>query len=389
MVLYSFMDELVKRGHEVYAVLPDQRLRWEPGIWKDRVKITTKPSILRRVVKPIVRVSPVYSLFKKYQPYLYLYRLTRGLIRNWADSDVTIATYCLTAYAAYYLSDKTVPIYHMQHFEEISFPDKLQRLIVRNTYKLPLIKVANSIWLKNLIRKHFHDEPYLLNPGIDLNVFRSYKEPKEKYYDKKDWLVVSYFDETREWKGFGDAVKAVSIAREKLIRKNVNIKWKVYGLRPPTNRYDVEFEYVGKIFGEELAALYSGADIVLLTSWYESFPLPPIEAMACGSLVITTRYGTEDYVANGVNGLVSPPREVETMANKIAYAIENPGECTRMVQNALDTCKNFTWPKRTDVLEEILHEVINEYTFNKVNFFDDLVGGKFKDYMHEEFELHQ
>jgi len=41
---------------------------------------------------------------------------------------------------------------------------------------------------------------------------------------------------------------------------------------------------------------------------YESFPLFPLEAMACGLAVITTAPGTEDYAVNQENCLVVEPK---------------------------------------------------------------------------------
>ncbi len=388
VVLYNFMDNLIRRGHDVVAVLPGEAVRWDENTRERILRAESAPRKRRKkrfhggLIERIRNIESVrqYRIFQKIK------NLSRDLIRNWSPSDVTISTYSFTAYAGYCLAEKTVPLYHMQHFEEVFFQEDLLRQVARHTYHLPLIQMANSIWLKTIMKKHFGSDAHLLNPGIDLDVFRPSVRPRDKYReDKKEWVIVSYMDEGRLWKGFRDAATAVSLARKQLAASGIRLVWKVFGLSAPAQQYETEFVHVGQVFGRDLAALYSQADIVLVPSWYESFPLPPLEAMASGSLVITTRYGTEDYVADGQNGLVVLPRKPEDMAERIVSAVERPADCLRMADAGLETVKNYSWGKRTDVLERILDDSRKGYSFTKFQLFDDLVKGDFKKYMHEEF----
>jgi len=361
LVLYNFMDKLVERGHEVYAILPDVTIKWEAGIWK------------KQLVKPKSRLKSFLHYLIKGSFNQSWDQFTKNLINNWVDSDITIATHCKTAYAAYHLSEKTVPIYHMQHLEELFFEEYEDRLMARNTYFLPLIKISNSQWLKNMLQKQFDMSSNLLNPGINLDIFHPYQNPAFKFIDKKEWTLVSFVDGNREWKGFDDAVQAVKIARETLSQQEIHLIWKIYGFEP--KKSDIEMQYQGLVYGDELARLYSGADLVLLPSWYESFPLPPLEAMACGSLIITTRYGTEDYVIHGENGLVCLPRKPEHMAKQLVYAINHPKKCIEMVEKGLQTAQEYNWDKRTDSLEKILEESFQNYDFNKFKELENLVKG--------------
>lgn len=384
VVLYNFMDNLVSRGHEVNVVLPNRNIQWRKGLSKDILKtdVSTFKRILNFLKNKIIPFVPLNVL--NYLKTKRNEKTVNGLIKNWIESDITISTSFLTAYAGYYLSDKTVPLYHMQHFEELFFQNKKERLMARNTYYFPLIKISNSRWLHDIMINKFKQESYLVNPGIDLSIFKPYRKIGLKYKNKKEWTIVSYFDERRDWKGFEDAVSAIKLARTYLSKNGLKINWKIFGIDPPSKKYETEFEYVGPLFNEDLAKLYSDADIVMLTSWYESFPLPPIEAMACGSLIVTTKYGTEDYVFDKENGLVAFPREIENIATKLIYAISNPNRCLQMVQNGLNTAKEYNWEKRTDILEKILLKTFNEFSHDKFKFVDDLVNGNFKDYIYKE-----
>ena len=166
-----------------------------------------------------------------------------------------------------------------------------------------------------------------------------------------------------------------------MTKDGIYIEWKVFGLTPSSKIYNnEEFNYIGKLFNRDLAKLYSEADIVLCPSWYESFPLPPIEAMACGALVVTTRYGTEDYAFDGINSLVTKPRNIEEMSNKIMNAIKNPDKIKKLVENSIAIGRKFNWDESTNNLETIFKNAQQRYLGYKersVNFIDRLIRGIF------------
>ena len=64
--------------------------------------------------------------------------------------------------------------------------------------------------------------------------------------------------------------------------------------------------WVGEPTDEELAALIRGARCLVYPSLYEGFGLPVLEAMACGTPVVTSRGGATEEVAGGAAVLVDP-----------------------------------------------------------------------------------
>ncbi|MEJ2772068.1 glycosyltransferase [Stygiolobus sp. CP8521M] len=72
------------------------------------------------------------------------------------------------------------------------------------------------------------------------------------------------------------------------------------------------------ISDEMLAKLYSLADVFLYTSYAESFGLPPLEAMACGTpVVMSDNKGSRDYAISNFNTLISQPGDVNSLANNL------------------------------------------------------------------------
>jgi hypothetical protein len=68
-------------------------------------------------------------------------------------------------------------------------------------------------------------------------------------------------------------------------------------------------------------------------------------------------------------------KKIENIAEKIIYAIENPDECFKMVNNGLKTVEAHNWEKRTDILEKVLFNSVKEYSFDQYKLFDDLSKG--------------
>ena len=77
--------------------------------------------------------------------------------------------------------------------------------------------------------------------------------------------------------------------------------------------------YWGLLPVEELVSFYNGADALLVTSTYEGFGLPPLEAMQCGCPVVSTTCASLREVVGAAALTVDSPLEVETMAQ---YLIE-------------------------------------------------------------------
>jgi glycosyltransferase involved in cell wall biosynthesis len=63
---------------------------------------------------------------------------------------------------------------------------------------------------------------------------------------------------------------------------------------------------LGYVDKAELPRLYAGAAAFLYPSIYEGFGLPIIEAMACGTPVVTSRTGSAPEIAGGAAILVDP-----------------------------------------------------------------------------------
>jgi glycosyltransferase involved in cell wall biosynthesis len=99
--------------------------------------------------------------------------------------------------------------------------------------------------------------------------------------------------------------------------------------------------WVGRVSDDELAALYRGAKCLVYPSLYEGFGLPVVEAMACGTPVVTSAGGAIEEVAGGAAVLVDP-RETEAIVDGIAEAEERREELRRL---GLERAGRFQWER--------------------------------------------
>lgn len=90
-------------------------------------------------------------------------------------------------------------------------------------------------------------------------------------------------------------------------------------------------QFVGYKTQEEVAALLSEADALVLPSFAEGVPVVLMEAMASGKPVIASRVaGIQELVEDGVNGFAVPPGDATTLAKRIDQLLADPTLCNKM-----------------------------------------------------------
>ena len=111
--------------------------------------------------------------------------------------------------------------------------------------------------------------------------------------------------------------------------------------------------WVGEVPDAELAALYRGARCVVYPSLYEGFGLPVLEAMACGTPVVTSRATAMEEVA-GTAAVLVDPLDVSAIAAGIHEAVSRRDE---LVPAGLARAGVFTWDRAADAVVELWREL--------------------------------
>lgn len=100
--------------------------------------------------------------------------------------------------------------------------------------------------------------------------------------------------------------------------------------------------FAGELPEEDLPGVYSGAMVFLFPSLQEGFGLPVLEAMACGTPVISSNASSLPEVV-GDAGILVDPRDPAAWTEAIAALLDDPMAREPMRHKGIDRARGFTW----------------------------------------------
>lgn len=119
---------------------------------------------------------------------------------------------------------------------------------------------------------------------------------------------------------------------------------------------ETSFRYLKYVSDKELPYLYAGARAFVLPSLHEGFGVPIIEAMACGTPVITSNCSAMPEVA-GDAALLVDPYSIESISAAMNEIIENPLLTQKLRRAGLERSAAFRWANSARKLYELCQKV--------------------------------
>ena len=113
----------------------------------------------------------------------------------------------------------------------------------------------------------------------------------------------------------------------------------------------------GYIPNTELPAIYSGASAFIYTSLRESFGIPILEAMACGTPVITSNTSAMPEIA-GPGGILVNPFHPEEIASALLHLEEEPEYYQSQAAYGLERVCRFSWENTARETLKIYKEIL-------------------------------
>jgi glycosyltransferase involved in cell wall biosynthesis len=98
----------------------------------------------------------------------------------------------------------------------------------------------------------------------------------------------------------------------------------------------------GYVSDADLPALYRAARAFVYPSLFEGFGLPPLEAMACGTPVVTSDVSSLPEVA-GDAALLIDPKDERALADALVEIVNNEGLRAELREKGIVQAKKFTW----------------------------------------------
>lgn len=122
------------------------------------------------------------------------------------------------------------------------------------------------------------------------------------------------------------------------------------------HRLGVRVRFTGWIPTDDLIGLYTTAHVLVLPSHYEGFGLPMIEAMACGTPVITTNIPVLREITGG-HALYFPPGDDAALHEQLQRVLNDTPHRDHLREIGIVHARQFTWEATTARLARVWREV--------------------------------
>jgi glycosyltransferase involved in cell wall biosynthesis len=311
-VIFEHCNRLVDRGHDVSIIFKSPRYNKEWFKWNQGVKH--------------------FNICKAPK-----------------DLDIVVATFWSTVFDLERYSIDAKKFFYFVQSDERRFCDEiLGKQEVEKTYRADINMITIAQWIKKMLWKEFGKESIVINNHVNHDEF--YPDMDVNLNQLKNITLPIVLIEgsiATKKKGVYDSMEAI---------EGLDcVKWLVTnspGILPEIS------EFFDKIWvdpnQDKLRKIYSTADIIMKTSWFEGSPLVQLEAMACNTTLITSdATGTEEHCIDQYNCLKVPVKDINAIRQAVMRLIEDNSLSRLLRFNGLNYAKkHFNWNRSIDLLEK-------------------------------------
>lgn len=225
---------------------------------------------------------------------------------------------------------------------------RLKKQLFASCNNLTIVPV--SYWMSDFVRQSFLKEKdvEVVHNGIDLNIFRP--QPNSKANNKK-FQVLAVSNVWNKDKGLYDIIHLRRLLSEEYQIVIVGVSADQVNLFPEGVTAIQRTQNV-----DELVELYSSADVFINPTYADTFPTVNLEALACGTPVITYNTGGSPEAIDINTGVVVAQGDVEGLANAISEIKETPlssEACRKRAEDYFD--KDKCYEKYLELYNRILN----------------------------------
>ncbi|MCC7365400.1 MAG: glycosyltransferase [Dehalococcoidia bacterium] len=299
----------------------------------------------------------------------HLPRFTRGLLEFAADQpggyDVVHSHYWQSGRAGAVLArDQRAPHVVMFHTlgevkNRARISEQEPRLRIRSERSVARRAdaiVTASPHERELLERYYGASPARMHTipcGVDLDLFqpRDRRDCRQRLGLAQDAPVLLWVGRLEKLKGVDILVSAVAELEMKdvtllIVGGDEHAEGLKAELLAQAEREGIAgaIRFEGAVPHDELPAYYCAADVCVVPSYYESFGLVAVEAMACGTPVVASRVGgLVSTVVDGVTGYLIPWRCPGPFAEKLGVLLENPELRANFSRAARTSMERFRW----------------------------------------------
>ncbi|SHP75710.1 glycosyltransferase [Mycobacteroides abscessus subsp. abscessus] len=373
--------EFLKKGYEITLFKPV----WEDNLREDKVteidgmtlkhiNIGKKPFDLSRFYGK--GTFGYFTAFLNKSLYNYKYKKIYDEINRYSPDLIWQHDFSSSWLATKKLSNNYKVILTNHTGEYLFFQKYLVgRLIVKRVLSHYSAIIGPSI---ELTPRSYNKKTFTIHNGVDTAVFKKLsdaeiKSLKEKLIPEhlKDKFIIfcpRRWAPTKGVKYLADAIKVLEEEGETkdLLFLFAGDKYTGYPL------YTKEIESIlsnsnaniiklGNLDVYEIAKFYQLSDLVVIPSLMEAVSLSALEAMACGTPVLSTDVGgLPEIIEQNKTGIMVKPQDATGIAKEIITVFNDRDKCAYISQNAHNQVKdNYTWREIANQTEDVIKIAIS------------------------------
>jgi glycosyltransferase involved in cell wall biosynthesis len=345
---YNTARHLVKRGHEVHVITSLDRELPKEGV--------EQGFYVHRVGFPRLRFLGTALFWLK--ALLRLKRLKPDIVHGQSIAMGVVG------FLAKKLLKKPYVVYGRG--TEVYLPWLFKKLISRLVLKNAEAAMALTQDMKREMQKSWNRDIWVIPNGIDLERFDNLPrdEMRVKLRAKAGERLILFVGRFRPEKGVKYLVEAMAIVRQNYRSARLLLVGEgpeEDSLRQLARQLDSGdyLEFVGQIQNEEVPQYMAAADIFVLPSLAEGFPVTVLEAMASGLPIVATRAGgLPEIIEDGHNGFLVEPKNLEQIADRLLQLLGNDELRARFSANNRGKAKGYGWERVTASLQEVYQKCL-------------------------------
>lgn len=218
--------------------------------------------------------------------------------------------------------------------------------------------------VENLKRWNKRTAHYVHGVGLNVarmqNPARSREQMREEFGLTESDKFIASIGELDDNKNHITVIKALATLGRK------DFKYVVCGVGPNKDMLLAEAKHMGLKenvilagYRSDIPDVLNAADIFVFPSFHEGMPVSALEAMACGLPIICSEIrGNVDIIREGDNGYLFQPSDVETLARKLEYLLDDAEKRKIMGLKNKENVKDFSLESVTEELKKIYKSVL-------------------------------
>jgi glycosyltransferase involved in cell wall biosynthesis len=351
-ILYVDRDDIERIlprqiNFETKKISPRNYLIWEQVMlpfhaWKDKVNVlhstgNTAPIHLNKEIKLAVTIHDI-SYLKSYDEVPKSPHFYQRLGRIYRKFFVTQAVQVLNAVITVSEFAKNDILFKLPSITKDKF--YVTYLAINSKFEpINREKAKKNVEIKYQIKSN-----YLLTVGG--------RDPQ-----KNTSLLIETFLELKQQSKVKQELVLIVVGISELLGKKMVTKMM------QNSDFNKDIIFISYASQNDLLFLYNAAELFIFPSFYESFGLPPLEAMACGTPVITSSTGAIPEVVGNAAYLINP-RKGEDLKEAITKLLNDQSLKNELIRCGLERVKVLSWQKMAQTTLSIYQSIVKNENFS-------------------------